>query len=203
MKMSARFPLLAPVLAAASVIALPAIAHAHPGGPHVHGLTDGFVHPLTGLDHLLAMVAVGLIGARLGGRALWLLPTSFVVTMLVGAGLALDGLELPMVETAIALSLVVFGGLLAANLRAPDLMMAAGVAIFALFHGFAHGTEAPSTASGLTYMAGFVLATALLHGTGILAAMLAGRGHGKAGDVVMRGYGIAIAATGLVLVTAN
>jgi urease accessory protein len=152
----------------------PTMAFAHPGHDGA-GLVDGFLHPLGGVDHIVAMVAVGLLAARLGGRALWLVPASFVAAM-AAAGLAgMAGVGLPYVEAGITLSVVVLGAVVALRLTMPVAAAMALVAFFAVFHGYAHGIEMPETASGLAYGAGFVAATALLHGIGIgLGLTLAG-----------------------------
>ncbi len=155
-------------IAAVSLALVPTVAFAHPGheGP---GLAAGFLHPLGGVDHIIAMVAVGLLAARLGGRALWLVPASFVGTMTVA------GLGLPYVETGIALSVVVLGAVAAFGVAMPVAAAMGLVAFFAVFHGYAHGAEMPETASGLAYGAGFVAATALLHGVGIGLGLMIGR----------------------------
>ena len=162
-------------IAAASLGLVPTIAFAHPGHESA-GLVDGFVHPLGGIDHIVVMVAVGLLAARLGGRALWLVPASFVAVM-AAAGLAgMAGTGLPYAETGIALSVVVLGAIVALGLTMPVAAAMGLVGFCAVFHGYAHGAEMPETASGLAYGAGFVAATALLHGIGIgLGLTLAGR----------------------------
>lgn len=156
-------------LAAAAALA-PSLASAHPGLDHVHGLVSGIEHPLFGVDHLLAMVAVGLIAARTGGRGLLLVPLSFVSAMIVGALLGVNGLGLPSVETGIALSLVVFGAMLSLARPLPLSAALPLTAAFGLFHGNAHGLEIPETAGGLAYGLGFVLATATLHAAGVFGA---------------------------------
>jgi urease accessory protein len=153
-------------IAAASLAFVPAAASAHPGHDGA-GLVSGFLHPLGGVDHIIAMVAVGLLAARIGGRALWLVPASFVATM-AAAGLAgMAGMGLPYVETGIALSVVVLGIIGIFGVAMPVAVAMGLVAFFAVFHGYAHGAEMPETVSGLAYGAGFVAATALLHGVGI------------------------------------
>ena len=174
-------------------------AMAHPGGPHVHGFLDGFAHPVSGFDHLAAMVAVGLIAAHLGGRALWQVPASFVGAMAIGAGLAMAGLAMPLVETGIAVSLIVFGAMVALRARVPAAAACILVAGFGLFHGFAHGMEAPADASGLSYMTGFVLATALLHGIGVLAGLRLGATASNVGRAALRANGGVTAVLGVAL----
>lgn len=141
---------------------------AHPGhGESMAGLA-GFAHPFTGLDHLLAMFAVGVWAANLGGRALWAVPLSFMAMMLGGGILAFTGLTVPFIEQGIVLSVMVFGALLIAAKHVPlwsSLLLAAG---FATFHGAAHGLEMPATASAWSYSLGFILATASIQGIGIL-----------------------------------
>jgi urease accessory protein len=157
-------------LVAAAVAFAPALAQAHPGHAPGASFTHGFVHPMMGLDHLLAMLAVGLWAAQLGGRAAWLIPTAFVSVMTAGAGLGMSGVHLPLVEQGIIASVVVLGLLIATAARLPLAASAGLVGVFALFHGIAHGTEMPASASGFAYAAGFALATATLHAIGLLAA---------------------------------
>jgi len=151
---------------AAALLALPALALAHTGadgGAH-HGFAAGFLHPFTGIDHLLAMLLVGAWSATLQ-RRWWLAPLAFVALLLTGALLASAGLVLPAVEPVVALSVVLLGALLATRTQWPAAVMAAVAALFALFHGAAHGSEL----AGMGALAGMVLATALLHGAGLLA----------------------------------
>jgi urease accessory protein len=160
------------VLLAAS----PAVAHSGSTGG---GFIEGFSHPLLGLDHALAMVAVGLWGAFLGPPALWLLPVLFPLVMALGGAAGILGLPLPGVETGIAVSAVVLGVMVASAAR-PHLAVAAGlVAAFAVFHGHAHGSELPPGADVVAFSVGFVIATGLLHlagiGFGVLARWPAGR----------------------------
>lgn len=157
-------------IAAMTLLAAPAFAHTGVGA--TSGFAAGVAHPLFGLDHLLAMVAVGAWAALLGGRALWLVPAAFVAAMLVGGGVALAGVDLPMVETGIALSVVVLGALVAVNARVVVGAGMAVVALFALFHGHAHGSELPAGLSAAGYALGFAISTAVLHGAGIVAATL-------------------------------
>ncbi len=155
------------LLTAFSVILLaPVAAHAHLIGGN--GLSSGITHPLLGLDHLLAMVAVGIVSVRLGGRAIWSVPATFVGTMVLGGTLAIAGIHLPFVEPAIALSVLVLGLAIALSRRVPVSAAMACVALFALFHGHAHGEELPLIANPATYITGFVLATTTLHVTGVL-----------------------------------
>ncbi len=182
------------VLVAAAL--LPALAQAHPWPGHSHSFTGGLSHPLNGLDHILAMVAVGLWAAQLGGRALWLVPASFVTLMSVGGVLGMAGLALPGVETGILVSVLALGLLIAAAARLPLAASMAVVGVFALFHGHAHGAEMPAAASSLAYGAGFILATALLHACGMALGFLAQK---RLPAPVLRFAGAAIAVGGLCL----
>lgn len=186
----------ASVCAALAALSLPAAAFAHTGVGHTYGFAAGLMHPVGGLDHLLAMVAVGLWAAQLGGRALWLVPTSFVLLMLVGGTLGASGMQLPFIEPGIALSVLVLGLLVAGAFRINLAASALIVGLFALFHGHAHGAEMPMEASALGYSLGFALATALLHTAGIGSAAWLQRLRANA---LTRLTGGAIAATGLYL----
>ena len=158
------------IIASAAVmgVALAAPAFAHTGvGAHSHGFAAGFLHPLMGLDHMLAMLGVGVWAAQLGRRATWLVPAAFVTVMIAGAGLALSGAPLPMVEFGIAGSVLVIGALIAFGTRLPVGVAMGLVGLFALFHGHAHGTELPGFAHPAAYGVGFVAATALLHAGGV------------------------------------
>jgi len=183
---------------AAGALLLPAAASAHTGAGLGAGFGAGFVHPLAGLDHLLAMLAVGMWGARLGSPALWALPVAFPLVMAVGGVLGIAGLGLPSVELAIALSVVVLGGAIALDRRPPLAVAGVLVGAFAIFHGHAHGTELPGQAGALAYSAGFVLATGLVHAAGIGIGLVT---HLPRGTAVLRAGGAAIAAVGLVLVS--
>lgn len=160
---------------AATLLGLTTIADAHTG---VHafaadGAASGLLHPFTGLDHLLAMVAVGLWASTLGGTARWGVPAAFVALMTVGAAVGGNGVALPAVEPMIAVSVVALGALIALSVRIPATAAAAIVALFGLFHGYAHGVEMPAMAQPMSYGAGFIFATALLHGIGLaLGAVL-------------------------------
>lgn len=174
--------------------ASPAFAHLD---PVAHGsLGAGFSHPLTGADHLLAMVAVGLWASLIGGRALWAVPAAFVAAMSVGFLAALGGLGLPFVEPVIAASVVVIGLLAMVALQVPAAVGMAVVGFFALFHGYAHGMELGG-ASGLSFMAGFAAATGLLHGAGVALGLGLG---GRAGRIAARIAGGLAALGGLWLV---
>ena len=150
---------------------LPTAALAHAGHGDTAGMLHGFMHPIGGLDHVLAMVAVGVFAFVLGGRALWLVPLSFVGMMAVGFALGLAGNGLPFVELGIALSSIVIGAAAALGRSMPVAAAMSLVGVFAIFHGHAHGAEMPAGAAGFEYAVGFLLATGLLHLAGIGAAM--------------------------------
>lgn len=182
---------------AAGLIGLAGAAHAHTGGVHGAGFEHGFAHPFGGVDHLLAMVTVGLWAAQRGGRALWAVPLSFMGMMLAGGLLGLNGVALPSVELGIAASLVVLGSLVALAVRPSAWLGAAIVGVFAVFHGHAHGAEAPEAAAPALYAAGFVAATGLLHLLGIAGFRSAA--VAKLGGALVRLTGAAVAASGLAL----
>jgi urease accessory protein len=192
-------PLAAASLALVATIALPTIASAHPGHDGTSGFIHGFLHPLGGLDHILAMVAVGLFAARLGGRALWLVPASFVITMAAAGIAGMAGLALPYVEAGIALSILVLGAAIALETTMPVAAAMGLVAFFAVFHGHAHGAEMPETMSGLAYGAGFVAATAALHALGIGLGLAIGRSSEMFGRRVLQVCGSAAALVGAAL----
>ncbi len=153
--------------ATACLALAPGVAFAHPGlGPHA-GLALGFIHPLTGADHILAMVAVGILAATLGGRALWALPLAFLAVVAFGGELGISGVRLPLVELVIALSVVIMGLAVALPRQCslPACLMMVGS--FALYHGYAHGTEMAQTVSAVRFVLGFVIATGMLHAIGI------------------------------------
>jgi len=171
-------------------------AFAHTGGASVSGLAAGFGHPFSGLDHILAMIAVGIWASILSGRALWLVPASFVLAMVFGGVVAFSGLGIPAVEIGIVGSVIALGILIAFNVRLPVALGMAAVAVFALFHGHAHGAEMMAGSSGLTYALGFALATSGLHLAGIGLGTLATRA--SSGRLVPL-CGGSIAAAGLTL----
>jgi urease accessory protein len=186
-------------LAAASLVLVPAIASAHPGHEGAPGFVHGFLHPLGGLDHILAMVAVGLFAARLGGRALWLVPASFVVTMAVAGVAGMTGFALPYVEAGIALSILVLGAAIALEMTMPVAAAMGLVAFFAVFHGHAHGAEMPETMSGLAYGGGFVVATAALHALGIGLGLFIGHSGETVSRRILQVAGSAAALAGAAL----
>ncbi len=176
------------VLLAASQPAL-----AHEGTGLAGGFVAGFQHPLTGPDHMLAMIAVGLWGAFLWRPLIYLLPVIFPIMMTFGGAVAIAGVPLPPVEIGIALSVVVLGAMILGAVRAPIWVACTIVGIFGLFHGYAHGLELPSAADPVGYSAGFVLATGLLHIFGIVLGSLRSR---PGGDLVVRTLGGVIVIAG-------
>lgn len=184
------------VLAGAAVAmaaSSPAMAHTGIAAFGANGFVAGFSHPMLGLDHLLAMLGVGIWAAQLGGRATWLVPAAFVSVMVAGAALALSGAALPMVEFGIGGSVLVIGGLIAFGARLPLAAATALAGLFALFHGHAHGTELPGFAHPAAYGVGFVAATALLHAAGFGIAYLL---RSQVGRLPLRAAGAAMAAVG-------
>ena len=184
-------------LLALALVALPTAAFAHAGHGDTAGLLSGFMHPVGGLDHVLAMVAVGVFAFVLGGRALFLVPLSFVAMMLAGFALGASGINLPFVELGIALSSIVIGAAAAWGKPMPVAAAMSLVGAFAVFHGHAHGAEMPANAAGLEYALGFMLATAALHLAGIGAAMGVTRLVGKYGKPVAQVAGGVFALGGL------
>jgi urease accessory protein len=173
-------------------LALPAAAHVESG--QAAGFFSGLVHPVSGLDHVLAMVAVGLWGAQLGAPAIWLLPVTFPLVMAFGGFLGLMGVSLPGVEIGIASSAILLGALVATQSRAPVWLAMLVVGFFAVFHGHAHGTELPPGQSGLLYSAGFVVATGCLHAAGVAFGLLQ---RWRWGQTVLRAAGVAIGVAGV------
>lgn len=166
--------LIARLLVFGALAGLPGVALAHTGHGEMSSFASGLVHPLTGLDHVLAMVAVGLLAAHLGGRSMLALPLVFMTMVLAGGAVALAGLALPVVEAGILASVLVLGGLIASGRSLPGSLALALCAAFALFHGQAHGAAMPAATGGALYAAGFVAASGLLHAFGIgLGAALA------------------------------
>jgi urease accessory protein len=168
-------------------------ALAHTGAGVAVGLESGFLHPITGLDHLVAMVAVGLWGAQLGNPAIWMLPITFPLVMALGGLLGVSGVYLPLTEPVVALSGIALGLLIALHARAPIWLAALLVGIFAIFHGYAHGRELPEAASPTAYAVGFVTATGLLHLCGIVIGLLV---IWPVGARVVRACGAAIGCVG-------
>jgi len=155
------------LLSAAALALLPSLAYAHAGAGETGGFMHGLAHPAGGLDHVCAMLAVGLWAAQMGGRQVWAVPLTFAGVMALGGALPLLGVALPFVEQGIVLSVLLLGVLIAAAIRLPLWLGSSMVGLFALWHGHAHGAEMPEAVSGFGYALGFVLTTALLHALGI------------------------------------
>jgi urease accessory protein len=188
---------IAGALGLALVVALvlarrPAFAHIVDGSA-TGGFLGGFAHPLFGLDHVVAMVAVGLWGAFLGPPALWLLPITFPMVMAIGGAIAILGIPVPAVEIGIASSAIVLGGMIALAARPPLVIAALIVGAFAIFHGHAHGAELPPGTDAVAFSVGFVMATGVLHLAGIAFGLLT---RWPAGRVSVRAAGVGIALVG-------
>ncbi len=180
-------------IAIATILLTTRIAEAHPG----HGdLTAGLAHPFSGIDHILAMFAVGLLAAQTGGRALWIFPLTFLAMMAGGGLLNLAGMPVPLVEQGIAASVVILGLLIAMCARMPIAIPIYLIGLFAVFHGYAHVAEMRAGTSPAGYAVGFIAATAMLHGIGISAGLAA---HQFDSKQLVRDGGAAIAACGLLL----
>ena len=175
------------------LMTLATAAEAHTGQGVIGGFSSGFLHPITGWDHVVAMVAVGLWGAFLGSPAIWILPVVFPLVMAFGGMLGVMGVPLPFVETGIALSGIVLGFAVLFGVRAPIWLASIIVGIFAIFHGHAHGAELPEAANPFSYALGFVIATGLLHLFGIAFGFLT---LVPKGQYIVRAAGAAIAAVG-------
>jgi urease accessory protein len=176
---------------------VPARVLAHTAGSSAGaGFVTGFLHPLGGLDHVLAMLAVGMWGAQLGYPAIWVLPVAFPQVMAVGGVAGILGLPLPGVEVGVTFSVIVLGSMIALDARPPLWIAALLVGFFAIFHGYAHGAELPGQAGAVAYSAGFVTATGLIHLTGIGIGFVVKLPHGTR---MLRAGGGAIAAAGLLL----
>lgn len=170
------------------------LASAHEGAGVSGGFVAGLMHPVLGWDHVVAMVAVGLWGAFLGQPAIWILPVVFPLVMAFGGALGVMGVPVPAVETGIAVSAMVLGAMVALAARPPIWVAAVIVGVFAIFHGHAHGTELPGAANALAYSLGFVVATGLLHLTGIAFGSLV---YWPAGKIAVRSGGAIIALAGV------
>jgi urease accessory protein len=181
-------------IVAACLLLIPLTAMAHVEGGAAGGFLSGLGHPVSGLDHVLAMVAVGVWGAQLGRPAIWLLPVVFPLLMALGGFAGLMGWNLPAIEVGIALSAVVLGALILGQIRLPLAVALLIVAFFAVFHGHAHGTEMGSDANAMLYSIGFVIATGLLHAAGIALGLIH---RWETGRVILRAAGSVVLAGGL------
>jgi urease accessory protein len=186
------------ILAAACIL-VPGAALAHTGAGHAHGLVHGLIHPVTGIDHILAMVAVGVLAALIGGRALWAIPGSFVAMAALGGVLGMRCVPLPFVEFGISASVVLLGLMIALRVRLPLAVVAGVVGLFGVYHGYAHGVEMPADASGLGYGLGFLAATAALHLAGIGLGLGIGHLASRPATRFARAGGAAMALAGIVL----
>ena len=184
-------------LATVGIVSLfPTISYAHEGAGG--GFTVGLMHPVLGFDHLLAMLGVGILSAQMGGQAIWRVPLTFVLVMLVGGILGINSVPLFSVELGIALSVLALGVAIALEKKLPPLLAMMFVGFFAIFHGHAHGTEMPSLSKPLFYACGFVLGTAGIHIAGVLIGIIAKRI--KEGEQLLRYAGAAIAGIGFHLI---
>jgi len=181
------------------LLALTSGAMAHPGHGAAQDLAHGFMHPLSGLDHLIAMVAVGVLAARLGGRATYMVPLAFLLAMIAGGAAGYAGLPLPMVEQGIGLSVVVLSIAVALDYRLPLTLSMGLVGLFAVFHGHAHGTEGANAEAFLPYAAGFIAATSALHIAGIALGLSLDRFGAKSSIYLKRLIGAAGAVAGVMI----
>jgi urease accessory protein len=179
----------------------PTAALAHTGVGDTSGFMHGFMHPLGGLDHQLAMILVGIFAYQLGGRAMWLVPLTFIAVMAFGGFLGIAGIPVPFIELGIAASVIVLGAIVAFGVKVPVAVAMGIVGLFAIFHGHAHGSEMPMDASGLDYGLGFMLATAALHAAGIGIGFLIGTTTRRLGNNVYRVAGglASVAGVGILL----
>ncbi len=175
---------------------IPYVAYAHEGGSvPIGGFLAGLIHPVLGYDHLLAMLSVGVLSAQIGGRAIWTVPATFVTVMALGGLLGLIDIGLTSTELGISASLVLLGLVIAAERRLPILLAMAGVGFFAIFHGYAHGTEMPTTARPVIYALGFLTDTAAIHIGGVVIADIAR--HYENGKLIVRAGGGIISLIGV------
>ena len=201
-----RIARLSPDLFSRGILALaclswPALAFAHIGqGAISGGFLAGVAHPVFGLDHVVAMVAVGIWGAQLGHPAIWVLPVTFPIVMAFGGVLGGLGVPVPGIEIGIAISAIVLGGMIAFATRPPLWVASIVVGIFAIFHGHAHGAELPESANAIAYSVGFVAATGSLHALGILIGVA---NRWSAGAKALRAGGGVIAACGIYFLTGH
>ena len=179
------------IIAIALLSVIAPLAEAHTGVTQ-HGFMSGLAHPFIGLDHLLAMLAVGIWAGKMGGKANWRIPLAFIVIMAISALFSQGLASMPLIENGIAVSLLLLGLFIVLAIKLPVAMGMMVVSLFAIFHGVAHGVELPVAASPLWYVSGFILATALLHATGVIAAA----SHSDKSLVIVRLTGALIATTG-------
>lgn len=154
------------------LLLFPSAAFAHTGAGDAIGFLHGLSHPITGLDHLFTMLAVGVWAAQIGGRAVWMVPSAFVVVMIFGGVLGFSGITMPLMEAGILVSVLIIGVLITGAVKMPLQFSLALVAIFALFHGVAHGTEMPATIGAGVYTLGFAISTTMLHICGVFSGTM-------------------------------
>lgn len=194
-----RIKVLQSFILALTLAIVPGVAYAHDGtNLALGGFLSGLVHPVLGYDHLLAMLSVGILSAQIGGRAIWTVPATFVSVMAVGGLLGLIDIGLTATEFGIAVSLVILGSVIAAERRLSILVAMVGVGFFAIFHGYAHGSEVPETAEPFLYALGFLIGTALIHITGVVIGDISR--HYERGKIILRVGGALIALIGLLFV---
>jgi urease accessory protein len=189
-----RRPAASVAILAAALCIYPVAAHAHLIQGGSGGLGSGFEHPLTGPNHFLAMFAVGLWGAQMGGRPVWTLPVTFPLIMVIGGMMGILGVPLPGTEIGIALSIIALGSAIACSWRPPEWVALLLISVFAICHGYAHGTELPAAADPADFALGFVMATGLIHVFGIGVGLAL---HKPLGGRLCRGLGAIVAAAGL------
>ena len=194
-----RIKVLQSFILALTLAIVPGVAYAHDGtNLALGGFLSGLVHPVLGYDHLLAMLSVGILSAQIGGRAIWTVPATFVSVMAVGGLLGLIDIGLTATEFGIAVSLVILGSVIAAERRLSILVVMVGVGFFAIFHGYAHGSEVPETAEPFLYALGFLMGTALIHITGVVIGDISR--HYERGKIILRVGGALIALIGLLFI---
>ncbi|MEY2817292.1 MAG: hypothetical protein RL275_755 [Chloroflexota bacterium] len=194
-----RIKVLQSFILALTLAIVPGVAYAHDGtNLALGGFLSGLVHPVLGYDHLLAMLSVGILSAQIGGRAIWTVPATFVSVMAVGGLLGLIDIGLTATEFGIAVSLVILGSVIAAERRLSILVAMVGVGFFAIFHGYAHGSEVPETAEPFLYALGFLIGTALIHITGVVIGDISR--HYERGKIILRVGGALIALIGLLFI---
>lgn len=173
---------------------LTALAHVESGVIGDGGFVSGMLHPVTGLDHVVAMVAVGLWGAILGQPAIWMLPVAFPLVMAIGSILGIIGIPVPAIDIGVALSGIMLGAMVAAALRPPLTVAYILVSIFAIYHGYPHGVALPDFGMPLLYISGFVISTGMLHLSGIALGLLF---RWRRGQLVVRASGGMITMVGI------
>lgn len=191
---------------AASFLFMPTLASAHTGFSEASGLLHGMIHPISGMDHLLAMIMVGVLAQQLGRRAIWLVPITFLSLMTIGGALGIFGFNISLIETGIAASVIMLGAMVAIDAKIPISVAMGVVGFFALFHGYAHGAEMPENIGGFTYAVGFLMATGTLHAVGIGLGLIISDVSARHGSAIVRATGAlaSFAGIGLLLnVVAN